>query len=83
MNGLEGFLESYWWIIPLALMLLCLLCMRGRGRALGCFGSRTFSGHHIDPSDSPGEILDKRYALGDIGREEYEEKKRDITQKSG
>lgn len=83
MSGLEGFLESYWWIIPLALMLLCFLGMRGRGRALCCFGSRTFGGHHIGPSDSPGEILDKRYALGDIGREEYEEKKKDITQKSG
>ena len=32
----------------------------------------------IAPSDSAGEILDKRYALGEISKEEYEKKKSDI-----
>jgi uncharacterized membrane protein len=30
------------------------------------------------PTDSAIAILDKRYALGEIGREEYEERKRSI-----
>ncbi|MFQ6078549.1 MAG: SHOCT domain-containing protein [Thermodesulfobacteriota bacterium] len=30
-------------------------------------------------SDSAREILDRRYALGEISKEEYEEKKRDIS----
>ncbi len=34
-------------------------------------------------SESAIEILDKRYARGEIGKEEYEEKKRDIVQTAG
>ena len=34
----------------------------------------------ISPSDSAREILDKRYALGEIGKEEYEEKRKDMDQ---
>jgi uncharacterized membrane protein len=32
----------------------------------------------IATSDSAREILDKRYALGEINKEEYQEKRRDI-----
>jgi uncharacterized membrane protein len=31
------------------------------------------------PCGSPRETLDRRYALGEISKEEYEEKKRDIS----
>lgn len=30
------------------------------------------------PNQTAKDILDKRYAVGEIGKEEYEEKKRDI-----
>ncbi|NIS74911.1 MAG: hypothetical protein GTO08_06455 [Deltaproteobacteria bacterium] len=83
MNGLASFLDSYWWIIPLVMIFLCFLGMRGRGRSLCCFGSRDTGEYHVSPSDSADDILDKRYALGEISREEYEEKKRDITQRNG
>ena len=40
------------------------------------FGSRSTNDTlPIGSSDSATEILDKRYALGEIGKEEYEEKK--------
>jgi uncharacterized membrane protein len=35
---------------------------------------------HGHGSESAREILDKRYALGEISKEEYEEKKRAISQ---
>jgi uncharacterized membrane protein len=37
----------------------------------------------IVPSDSAREILDKRYVLGEISKEEYEEKKMDMGQTDG
>jgi uncharacterized membrane protein len=68
-NGL-----SWWWLIPIAMMILCFLMMRGRRVCMtGWPGSR-----HV--SDSAREILDKRYGLGEISKEEYEEQKRAISQ---
>ena len=65
---------TWWWIIPLAMMILCFLMMRRhRGGMTGWSRS-----HHN--AGSAKEILDKRYALGEISQEEYEEKKRHITQ---
>ena len=62
------------WIIFIAMMVLCFIMM---SRHRGCMRGWSRS-HHL--ADSAREILDKRYALGEIGKEEYEEKKRDISQ---
>ena len=43
------------------------------------FGSRYKDWSNISASDSATDILDKRYATGDIEKEEYEEKKRVLT----
>jgi putative membrane protein len=64
----------WWWIIPIAMMILCFLMML---RRRGCMTN--WSGSHHD-AGSAQEILDKRYARGEIGKEEYEQKKKDITQ---
>jgi len=63
----------WWWLIPIAMMVLCFLMMHGRR---GCVTGwpRSRPGY-----DSAREILDKRYARGEISKEEYEEKKRDIV----
>ena len=63
----------WWWLIPVAMMVLCFLMMHGRG---GCVTGWPRSRH---AHESAREILNKRYALGEISKEEYEEKKRDIA----
>jgi putative membrane protein len=72
---------GWWWIFPIAMMILCFFMMRGR---MCCGMGRNDSQDvgHLDrsnSSDSARETLDKRYALGEINKEEYEEKKRDIS----
>ena len=44
------------------------------------FGSRGTDDHKISDSNSAIEILDKRYALGEIDKQEYEEIKRVLSQ---
>ena len=84
MAGYEAFWAGFewWWILPAGMIVLCVFMMRGR---MGCMTGwstyrRSTSTHAISPSDSPREILDKRYALGEINQEEYEEKRRNIDQ---
>jgi uncharacterized membrane protein len=80
-SGLESFWHSYWWVFFLIMMALCCFGMR-RGRGSGMCGFRFWgtAPRDIHPTDSAIDILDKRYALGKISREEYEEMKRTIGQ---
>jgi len=81
MGGYEGFeFGDWWWIFPIVMMILCFFFMRGRMCSM-MGGHDTRDGtdpHESTSSESAREILDKRYALGEISKEEYEEKKRDI-----
>ncbi len=71
---------SFWWLIPLAMMVLCFFMMRGRKGAMMCgFGSHNQGSHGVNPSDSAMEILDKRYAAGKLDEKEYEKKKIILT----
>lgn len=76
MSGSEIHLAPYWWLFPLVMIFLCFLVMRGRkgSRMCGC-GLRGTRSHELGSSSSAIEILDKRYALGDVDEKEYEEKK--------
>jgi putative membrane protein len=64
----------WWWLIPIAMMVFCFLRVRGRR---GCVTDRS---RYSNASESAREILEKRYALGEISKEEYEEKKRGMSQ---
>jgi uncharacterized membrane protein len=55
------------------MMVICFLKMRVRR---GCMVREVRS---PQAGESTREILDKRYALGEISKEEYDEKKRDIA----
>jgi uncharacterized membrane protein len=54
-----------------------------RGTGICGFRSWGTDTRDIHPTDSAIDILDKRYALGEMTREEYEERKRAIGQKTG
>ncbi len=71
---------SLWWIFPLVMIILCFFMMRGRMGSMCGFASHGKDSHSINTSDSALEILDKRYTLGEINKEDYEEKKRTLTQ---
>ena len=72
--------EDSWWIIQLVMMIFCLFMMRGRSGSSICgFGSHKEDSNFISDSNSAMEILEKRYALGKIEREEYEEKKKELN----
>ena len=80
MYGSEFFNFSLWWVCPIFMIALCFFMMRGRRGSMMCgFGSRNTDTHHINSSDSALNILEKRYALGQIDKEEYEKRKRTLT----
>lgn len=85
MWGYENFCLGFgwWWIIPVAMIIMCALCffmMRGSGRFMACgpFSRMSPDAFWSGRSESAKEILDKRYARGEIEKEEYEAKKKDI-----
>ena len=70
-----------WWICPLFMVtfiIVFVIAVRLRNGALcfGPFGRRAPAGSA--PPEHPKDILDRRYASGEITRQEYEEKLRDI-----
>ena len=72
--------SSLWWIFPLVMIALCFFMMRGRRGSMMCgFGSKNEDNDQMIDSDSALDILDKRYALGEINKEEYEEKKESLN----
>ena len=74
---------SLWWLLPLVMIVLCFLVMRGRKGSMMCgFSSGHENSSSNNISDSAKEILDKRYARGEIDEEEYQQKKRILNQGS-
>ena len=72
MTGYD-FCGDYWWVFPLAMFIFCFFFMRkGFGRRM----CRWSSGYGF--GESALDVLNKRYAKGEIDKNEYEEKKKDL-----
>jgi putative membrane protein len=80
MYGSSPTYYSLWWIVPVIMMVICILMMRGRRGSMMCgFGHGSNDKHQSRSSESAMEILDRRYASGEIDKDEYEQKKRTLT----
>ncbi len=64
---------GYMWIFPLLFLAVFLYFMRGM------FGGG-MSGMHSKDDETPRQILDRRFAAGEISKEEYEEMKATLSQ---
>lgn len=65
-------------IFFLVFMIIFILIGAWRRRRMGCWSPRWFTYHDFYKSDV-NEILKKRYAQGEINKEEYDRMKRDIN----
>jgi uncharacterized membrane protein len=74
---------GYWWIFPIimiAMMVLCIFMMRGHAGSTMCGPGFGRSGSSAESSsDRPSDILNRKYDQGEINEQEYEEKKKDIA----
>ncbi len=74
MNGGWGWMP-WGWIFPLFFLVLMVVFMAFmmRGGPM-CGSSRKTPG----PGETPREVLDRRYARGEITREEYQQMRKDL-----
>lgn len=71
---------GFMWLIPLFFFVMIIFCMRGMmGRGSSGCGARNDKTQH---KESAREILDKRFAKGEIDKLEYEEMKRTLGNES-
>ena len=75
----ENMIFKGFWIIPMAICMIMMLFF-GIRRRKGFFGSEMFfTGNAINAQDESAlEILTRRYAKGEITKEEFETIKKDI-----
>ncbi len=65
------------WIFPIIFLLIFFFFMRGMFGSGGC----QLSGKHTPQTESAQDILDKRFAQGEISKDEYEEMKQTLNTK--
>lgn len=74
----DGFWSSGFWLFPALMMILCLLFMLPFRRSF--FGGGCSPNHgEQNRQDGPLEVAKRRYAAGEISKEEFEEIKRTIV----
>jgi putative membrane protein len=67
---------GFMWLLPLLFFVVLIFFLRGMfGQGSFDYGSR---GGNTSPRESAREILDKRFAKGEITKEEYEEMRKTL-----
>lgn len=77
----ETFGHDLWWLIPLVMIGLCVFWGRGC-----CFGRRHHHSHRSGEKQDAAagsalQILDRRYACGEIDHDDYQRMKNNISEK--
>lgn len=75
--GMMGGMGGWGWFMPFGGILFLVLIVWGIVSLFRWGGSD--DGYRSDGRESPLDILKKRYARGDISREEFEEKRRELS----
>ncbi len=80
--GPENFFKNGMWLIPLAMMILCFLLFKfgifGRGGLkLPMQDSKSDKNQHPE-GETALDILKKRYAKGELTKEDFENMKKDL-----
>lgn len=68
---------SAFWILPIVCLIFMAIMMFGRGCLSSHAGHRSRRG---DGGETAREILDRRYASGEIGMEQYDAMRRALNQ---
>jgi putative membrane protein len=80
MWGTDGWMHGYWWLVGLGSWIVIVLAAV---LAAAIWGARKRPGRDAaeagGPSETPLEILRKRYARGDISREQFEQVRRELA----
>ena len=80
MNGSGLACFSIWWVVPIIMMILFFLVMKGRCGSKMCgFHPRGFNTGQKSGSDIAMEIRDRRCATGERHRDEYQDTKKALT----
>jgi len=70
---------GFWWIFPLFMFLMMIFCVAGMFRGHGAGGGHCAPSHRTDqpshPQESALQILNERFARGELQQQEYEAKK--------
>ena len=72
--GWMPYFNSFWWMFPLCLLFM-LFMMLACGRMLFRGGHRNW---RTGSGETPREILDRRYASGEIGKDQYDAMRRHL-----